>query len=342
MKKCTGILSLLLLAVCFALPCASQAADGNYIPKVASFDIFVDDSGSMMMKHEALGTEKILIARNALQKMNIAIPALNYNASVHSFAPYADVLCPAGYDRATMSAALASFNADADVFNRKTPMGDGIAQLHPFVNDMAKKAAIILVSDGKSNMGSDPVAQVEAMYADNAELCVHVLSVADDAKGQDTLNAIAALRPCSVMANAGDLLADDAMLNKYVADIFYTEAAPALAEEQVIVLRSVQFAFDSAALTKDAESVLDEAALLINEQPNKHVVVEGHTDNSGPEAYNAGLSLRRAQSVKAFLVKSGVDAKRLATKGFGESHPSFDNTTVDGRALNRRVELVFE
>ena len=70
------------------------------------------------------------------------------------------------------------------------------------------------------------------------------------------------------------------------------------------------------------------------------VEVAGHTDSTGAEEYNQGLSERRANSVKDYLVSKGVQAQRLQAKGYGESMPVASNDTKEGRAENRRVELI--
>ena len=114
--------------------------------------------------------------------------------------------------------------------------------------------------------------------------------------------------------------------------------APAPVEEK-IVLRGVNFDFDKANIRPDAAVILDEAASILNEHPGSSVSVGGHTDSIGTDAYNQGLSERRAKSVKDYLVGKGVDASRLTATGYGEANPIASNDTKDGRALNRRVEL---
>ena len=106
-----------------------------------------------------------------------------------------------------------------------------------------------------------------------------------------------------------------------------------------IVLRGVNFDFDKADIRGDAAVILDEAASILNRSRRASVRVEGHTDSTGPAAYNQGLSERRAAAVKRYLVEHGVSASRLQTVGFGEGSPISGNDTRDGRALNRRVEL---
>jgi outer membrane protein OmpA-like peptidoglycan-associated protein len=106
-----------------------------------------------------------------------------------------------------------------------------------------------------------------------------------------------------------------------------------------IVLRGVNFDFDKAEIRPDAAIVLDEAISILAKRADVAVRVEGHTDATGPEVYNQGLSERRASSVLQYLAEHGIAASRLSSAGFGESQPIATNDTREGRALNRRVEL---
>lgn len=109
-----------------------------------------------------------------------------------------------------------------------------------------------------------------------------------------------------------------------------------------IVLRGVNFDFDKATIRKDAAQILDEAASTLKDEGSVGVVVVGHTDSRGTDAYNQKLSERRADAVASYLSKKGVSASRLSTKGLGESQPVASNDTDEGRAQNRRVELLVE
>ena len=105
------------------------------------------------------------------------------------------------------------------------------------------------------------------------------------------------------------------------------------------MLRGVNFDFDKWEIRPDAAIILDEVVSLLSGRPDVEVRVEGHTDATGPEAYNQGLSERRAASVRKYLVEGGIAASRLTSAGLGESRPIATNDTREGRALNRRVEL---
>jgi outer membrane protein OmpA-like peptidoglycan-associated protein len=101
----------------------------------------------------------------------------------------------------------------------------------------------------------------------------------------------------------------------------------------------VNFAFDSANLTDTAKKNLDAIAEVFNEFPDTNLMVEGHTDNVGNEDYNMRLSKRRAQAVASYLESKGVAKNRFSINAFGETRPRFDNSTKEGQAKNRRVEI---
>lgn len=102
---------------------------------------------------------------------------------------------------------------------------------------------------------------------------------------------------------------------------------------------SVTFGFDSAELTSQARSSLNEVANVVSEYADTRINIAGHTDSTGDEAYNQRLSERRAQAVGSYLNQNGVSSMRLSTRGYGESQPVASNHTEEGRSQNRRVEI---
>ena len=108
----------------------------------------------------------------------------------------------------------------------------------------------------------------------------------------------------------------------------------------LVTLKDVHFAFDSAQLNSEGMSALDAAVPAINASPSNSISVVGHTDSTGSDAYNSDLSLRRARSVIDYLSAHGVNANRLRAVGMGESDPVASNDTREGRAMNRRVEVL--
>jgi OmpA-OmpF porin, OOP family len=107
-----------------------------------------------------------------------------------------------------------------------------------------------------------------------------------------------------------------------------------------MALYGINFATNSAAITPDSDKVLGEIAALLKDHADWKITVEGHTDNVGAKAANQTLSQKRAESVVTWLAAHEIERPRLAAAGFGDTKPVQDNTTDEGRAKNRRVELV--
>lgn len=108
---------------------------------------------------------------------------------------------------------------------------------------------------------------------------------------------------------------------------------------KAISLSGIYFVTDSAELKSESIAVLVATADTLNANPGVVVEIAGHTDSTGDANYNQNLSDRRANAVKDHLISQGVDGSRLSASGYGESQPVADNSTSEGRAQNRRVEL---
>lgn len=123
------------------------------------------------------------------------------------------------------------------------------------------------------------------------------------------------------------------------------EAAPAPAPVPQTVTESVSlsagalFDVNKDTLKPAGQEELRTLAARIKTIDIEHIDIAGHTDSSGADAYNQDLSVRRANSVKNFLIDQGIDPRIMSTIGYGESRPIADNRTAEGRAQNRRVEV---
>jgi OmpA-OmpF porin, OOP family len=116
-------------------------------------------------------------------------------------------------------------------------------------------------------------------------------------------------------------------------------AKPAPVAEKVTLAADVLFDFDKSVIKPEGKSKLDDLANKVKSINLEVVIAIGHTDSIGSDAYNQKLSVRRAESVKAYLVSKGVEPNRIYTEGKGEKQPVASNKTKDGRQKNRRVEI---
>jgi len=109
--------------------------------------------------------------------------------------------------------------------------------------------------------------------------------------------------------------------------------------EKITFAADVLFDFDKSVIKPAGKAKLDELANNVKGINLEVVIAIGHTDSIGSDAYNQKLSVRRAESVKAYLVSKGIEPNRIYTEGKGEKQPVASNKTKDGRAKNRRVEI---
>jgi len=117
-------------------------------------------------------------------------------------------------------------------------------------------------------------------------------------------------------------------------------AAPAApTSEKVSFAADTFFDFDKSVLKPDGKAKLDDLVSKLQGMNLEVIIAVGHTDSVGTDAYNQKLSVRRAESVKAYLVSKGIEANRVYTEGKGKKQPVASNKTAEGRAKNRRVEI---
>ncbi len=206
------------------------------------------------------------------------------------------------------------------------------------------RAAIVIFSDGLPTSEQNAIAAAQSLISNhNGEVCIHTVHTATDAAGGAFLSRLSSLTGCGSTRTGGSLaVASD--MDGFQRQIFLGPAAlPVVAApgpcESRIVLRGVQFEFDQSQLMSESGVVLDAAVDHLKQCPNVSLRVDGHTCSIGTEDYNDGLSERRAEAVRRYLIDGGVDSGRLETRAFGKSNPVASNATEDGRVQNRRVEL---
>jgi outer membrane protein OmpA-like peptidoglycan-associated protein len=110
----------------------------------------------------------------------------------------------------------------------------------------------------------------------------------------------------------------------------------------LIISGSDSFASNSARLRPEIDSVLNAIAQVLEEYRDTRIIISGHTDDAGEADYNQQLAEWRGRAVSRFFTESGVAVARIVIIGYGESQPIADNTTVEGRAANRRIEILLE
>lgn len=154
--------------------------------------------------------------------------------------------------------------------------------------------------------------------------------------------ALGALIGGAVGGTAGGLIGHK--MDKQAAEIKQTVAGATVTREGEGILvkfdSGILFDIDKTGLKTVAQNSLKQLAVSLKNNPQTDILVVGHTDSTGTAAHNMELSIRRSDAVKSFLEQQSVEGTRLSTQGKGETEPIAPNRTTDGRAQNRRVEIV--
>jgi outer membrane protein OmpA-like peptidoglycan-associated protein len=153
--------------------------------------------------------------------------------------------------------------------------------------------------------------------------------------------ALGAVIGGAVGGTAGALIGHK--MDKQAAEIKQTvPGATVVRQGEGIIVKfdsGILFDVDKTDLKAAAKTNLTNLSESLNKNPQTNILIVGHTDDTGTDEHNMDLSIRRAEAVKSYIVSAGVSSARLSTQGKGESEPIADNTTADGRAQNRRVEI---
>ncbi len=227
-----------------------------------------------------------------------------------------------------------------------TPVAAVLDEVAAEIQGKSGSTSIILISDGEADMSYKALRSAENLVANaGGPVCIHTIQVGDSERGSAFVNDLAGVTECGSARTASaiqtesdvDHLARTALAVQMGAALPAVAAAPPC--ETTVQLHGVRFGFDDATIQPDSIDILDQAAEELHGCMELNIVVGGHTDATGPEAYNVGLSERRAEAVRAQLVKAGVDEGRLSAEGYGPKDPVASNETREGRAQNRRVDL---
>jgi len=344
----------------------SMLKSGDYQKKIDSFLIIQDASSSMSEKAGTLGSydSKLAQSKNMVRCLNATLPDnFDVNAGLRGFGPFYSekglIYGMEGYTKAGLDSAILSIGETGGV----SPIANALVHGSYDLLDNPGKKAAILFSDGfNTDLASSPAAaaaSMKEMHGNN--ICIYTVQLGDDPKGKVILEEIAAAGKCGFAVTSSNIegsgklyIGDPEGMEKFITAVFLTKVmkkpAPVMKKqvkkkpamkkpvEKISMTLHFEFDFDKAVVRPDAHDDATKIAEAMKEYPGANVQLEGHTDSVGTEEYNMGLSRRRAESVKMYLVeKFNIDASRISTAGYGKSQPVATNDTEAGKQKNRRV-----
>jgi OOP family OmpA-OmpF porin len=315
-----------------------------YIAKVDAFVVLIDASASMTSDYQ--DRRKFFIAKDVVTHMNQTIPELGYTSALVGFGSGSCVndkdawvvYGPTIHRRSDFANGLSMLECAGGL----TPMSQGVDVGGETVKTGSDQLALILVSDFRNidtRAVTEVVDKLKANYSDR--LCIHAIKVGGADTSDDLIAALTGVNGCGSSVNATSLASSASMTN-YVTDALLEPAPAAVVRyEKNTLSASALFDHDKAVLKDDGKAALHDLDESINARGASVVDIDviGHTDSDGAEEYNMGLSIRRAEAVRDYMVSEGIDPSIIDVSGEGESNPVASNATREGRARNRRVDI---
>lgn len=367
------VLAAVLALAALLLVQAPAFAAKKMVPKVDNFVVLFDMSGSMAWDFADTDDAKAKLALADLKAMNDMIPELGYKSGLTSVASYKLYHGLAPYSRSAYAQSIQPLGvavSEKTKLGPSTPLGDGMNDFFADFTALKGKTAVILFSDGGFNAGRDPIIAAENIHKKSGgNICFHTVSYADKESGQLLLEEIAAVGKCGYTTTHA-AMTDSSKRAQFVKDVFYTEIeddpdtdmdgvpdsrdkCPNTPRDHKVdangcsiplkMRLEILFDFDKSDIKPKYVPEVEKVANLLKTNPGATVSIEGHTDGRGTEAYNLKLSDRRAKAVEDYIEKKlGIDPARVTGQGFGKARPIASNDTDEGRALNRRVEAIFQ
>ena len=330
-----------------AIAVSAVSLEARRIPRVDNFVILVDQSGSMFMEHKERKEVKAVLVKKMLLSMNERIPELGYTAAIQGFYPQETLIGPEEFSQGFFATEIKNLPEKGKIFGNRTPLGTEIEALDKVMKRFSGKTSVIIVSDGEANEGKDPYKAARFHHNEYTNVCFDVISFADSKEGEKTLRKINGLGNCTYVEGE-DLISDAVAVESFVSNVLYMEVEDVVSEEMrvrevapnIITVGGGYFGFGSAEINETAfTSIYNVVSAKMTSTPGSTLVIEGHTDSTGPADYNQYLSEKRAQAVHDFFAGKGIPSDSMETVGYGESMPRVSNTTPEGRAINRRVDI---
>lgn len=318
--------------------------------RLADNAIFLfDTSSSMNQPFRDTGKSKYDLVVGEFKGRNSYFPEIGHTFGLYVYTPWKELYPARTYDRGKFAAALNSLPAEP---KGPTPVRKALRAVDPILEPLSGRTILYLFTDGTYSKGEGEASadikeksllELAQDLAGKHNVCFYLISTAKEKDNQKMLESVGEINACSRVIPLESFLDRPEYSSGSLFEVKATEKIVTTMEKRIVGLKvqNATFRFDKENIrTKDLPE-LNEVAAFLNEYPKSYIVLRGYTDSVGKDEYNLELSKRRAMAVADFLLEShGVDRDRIVVQWNGSANPIASNDTDEGRALNRRVEML--
>jgi OOP family OmpA-OmpF porin len=310
----------------------------DQLVRVADNAVFlIDTSSSMNDEFQDRGSSKLELAVAAFKERNSYFPSIGHNFGIYQYTPWTVRYPMQTYDRAKVAAVLNDLPSEG---SGPTPLAIGIEEAEKIIKGLSGRTVLFLMYDGDYT-GKNPDPALWRLIKEN-DVCLVMISSASERENEKLEATISRLNACSRLVPLEYYLDRPEYLAGALYDVRATENIVTSTEKRAVGVKvnPILFDFDKTELSASDKSELDQLAKFMADKPKTYAVMAGYTDNVGVEDYNEHLSEERAMIVAKYLSEAhGIDESRMVLQWYGSDNPVASNSTEEGRAKNRRVEV---
>ena len=310
----------------------------DQLVRLADNAIFlIDNSSSMNDEFGDTGKSKHELAVEEFKARNAYFPEIGHNFGIFEYSPWKVIYPMQEFDRQKVADALENVSERG---SGPTPLATGIERAREVVSSLSGRTAVFVFYDGGYS-GPDASHEIWQLVKEH-DVCLIMISSAGEVETKILRENVAQVNACSRVIPFDHFINRPEYSSHVLYDVRATEQIVTRSEERVVGVKvnNIQFDFDKTELTAQERRELDALGNYMASNPNAYAVLAGYTDNVGIEDYNEHLSQLRTEMVASYLSeRHDIDESRLVLHWHGSDNPVATNDTVEGRAMNRRVEV---
>jgi OOP family OmpA-OmpF porin len=322
----------------------------THLVRLADNAIFLyDASSSMAEEFRNTGKSKYELVMKEFTTRNSYFPEIGHTFGLYVYTPWKEMYPAQTYSRDKFAAALKALPKEP---TGPTPLRKALANIEPVLKGLKGKTILYLFTDGTYSKGQEgeaddlkfrPMVDIANELAEKYNTCFYLISTAKEETNQKMLERVAEINACSRVIPLESFLDKPEYSSGALYEVKATESLVTVMEKRIVGLKvqNATFRFDKDNLKTDDLPELKEVAMFLKQHEEAYLVLRGYTDNVGKDEYNLELSKKRAMAVAEYLNKTfGIDESRMVIQWNGSANPIASNDTDEGRALNRRVEML--
>jgi len=316
--------------------------EDNFIKLADNFIVLFDASNSMKRQYKkGMPESRYELAKTILKDKVQQLPNLGYNAGLYLYTPYTELEPMAPLDKMGWADAVDSMPAEP---KGPTFLAQSLRKIEPVLQGLSGKTVVYIFSDGTYSQieGIRQPEDYTRAFASKYNVCFYIIGAPQDNLAQKRLNDMAKANACSRVISFEKFIENPEYTTGALYTVKATEHVVTTTKTRVVGLNveNVQFGFDKANVQTNYVDEVNALGSFLQKNPSAYVLLEGYTDSTGPEEYNLGLSLKRAESVANYLMDNyNIADDRIVVNYYGPANPVASNATAEGRAQNRRVEI---